>query len=112
MDYLNEILWSEKFEGGDFDRVKIEEICAQLNNDEINALLMALKKDSDNKCFNRVYGLKEVIYYTQKVIVSLSEEKAKKAKIKNFGGSVVEENEVLTRLFVQRYKQKLPKWVF
>lgn len=110
MKALNELLWSKNFTGNEFDREAVKELCANLTQGEILQLLMELKKDRHNKCFNGNFSVKEIVFYLNKIIIKFAEEKSKKAKIKDFQGSLLEEQEILTQLFVKKYKNKLPKW--
>ena len=112
MDAINDLLFSDDFKGTDYDRAKVEEIFKNLSAEASEALIINLKKDPDNKCFNRYFGLKEIIYYAKYTAKEFAKNQARHARIKGFVGSALEQEELLERFFLSKFQKKLPQWVF
>ena len=112
MNALNDLLFSDDFKGSDYDRAKVEEIFKNLSTEASEALIINLKKDPDHKCFNRYFGLKEIIYYAKYTAKEFAKIKARQAKIKDFTGSSLEQEELLEKFFLSKFSKKLPQWVF
>ena len=112
MNVLNELIFSDDFKGTDYDRAKVEEIFKNLPCEVVEGIIINLKKDPDDKCFNRYFGLKEIIYYTQYTAKEFAKNQARNARIKGFVGSALEQEELLERFFLKQFSKQIPQWVF
>lgn len=107
---VEEIIFNPKFEASDFDKNKIAELFGSLEQDLAEDLIMELKKDRENKCFNGNFRLKEILFYLKIVLDSKIQRQVRHSTIKGFNGSRLEEEEILNKFLRKSYLEKLPKW--
>lgn len=111
MEALEEILLSAKLDATAWDKNCIIEIFNALEEEAAQTLLFNLKKDPLERCFNGIFRLKDIVVYLKISLESLAQKRAKKAKIKGFSGTRLEEEEVLKRFFLHQFYAKLPQWI-
>ena len=105
MKALNELLWSQNFTGNEFDREAVKELCANLTQGEILQLLMELKKDRHNKCFNGNFSVKEIVFYLQENDNKVCRGKKQKSKNKRLSRKSFRRTRNINAAFYQKIQK-------